>query len=198
MKEKSIEQLVATDCYQVIARGHGGYEGVMVSDEVIAAKQRKVFADAGYWEISVDLRVVLISTETGKGYVPIPGAPLPGGLTTVHQEVVPARYTRADNNPGISIRRYEREVLERPRATTGQALCVAVTTIVMMAIPIGSLISGAAWGAEAVGYQNGVMVSAIATGAIAGLAIVLRWANACVRAAEWVAGITPSDEYYAK
>lgn len=184
-----------TICFRVTASTNGKAEAVIVRDVATAAAQGRIFRCAGHKAFQTNPVKVIFDEDGRRGswfeekFIEI---------VTVLDAPAPSRYTRADFNPGISLRRYEREVLERPRATTGQALCAAVTTIVMMAIPIGSLINGAAWGAEATGYQNGVMVSAIATGAIAGLAIVLRWANACVRAAEWVAGITPSDEYYAK
>ncbi len=118
-------------CMRVIGdAGAAGTDEVLV-DMYTVCEQERIFKCAGYMNVrSVRVMVLFGSTNTGyvfeKEFI---------RAVTINRTPVSAKYSRVDIYPGMKVRIYDRDVLKRTRATSGQLLVALVSSIALLLIP---------------------------------------------------------------
>lgn len=176
---------------RVYARVRGGVEEAHFLDVGAAFTQNEVWRAAGYTDIALTPAYFVCDDDGEWRPVSI------GNPVLIANRPVPARYTRADTNPGIGLRRYEREVLKRPRATTGEIICAVMITILLVIALVYLLLQPIVLVTKALqleGWMTCVLITAIACSL---LPASDRWMKAATRIAEKIVGIPSVKEWYA-
>lgn len=111
---------------RVRARVRGEVEEVHFLDVGAAFTQNEVWRAAGYTDIALTPAYFLCDDDGEWRPVSI------GNPVLIANRPMPARYTRADINPGISVRKYDRDVLNRSRVTAGELICIGFLAAALM------------------------------------------------------------------
>lgn len=176
---------------KVAARANGISEELYFLDFDAGFKQYGILKAAGYKEVLLT-PTYFVHDDDGEWH------PVSIGLAvSISDQSKPARYTRADINPGIGVRRYEREVLKRPRATNAELICVTVLTILIAAAATYLVLKPTELIATALQLE-GRMIWGLAAVA---MCVLLRYAerpiNAAIRIAEKIVGVPSIEEWKA-
>lgn len=160
-------------------------------DPVAAFEQGDVFRSAGYPQVIFYPRYFIC--VDGEYYPVTVERPI-----AIDQMVTPARYTRIDFNPGIGVRAYDREVLNRPRATRAETVIAAVMmmlAVVAVLLPLAAVMSEVVRTMKSAGYRTEIFPVLMVLGAIY-VGVMLRWAGRTFRKIERMIGIPTVEEWY--
>ncbi|AKM78078.1 MAG: hypothetical protein UX70_C0001G0353 [Candidatus Wolfebacteria bacterium GW2011_GWB1_47_1] len=144
-----------------------------------AVEQYRVFKKAGYRDVSL-VPTYFVMDVYGEYHVVTAGNPI-----AVAEHPIPARYSRADLNPGISVYDYDRDVLKRGISFVEGLISVAVS-LLLFGGSIAAFMRILRWlvGPLELGY--GLLVCVLV---LTGFAmIVRRWFCLCLQVGEWFVG----------
>lgn len=191
VKDERAFRLVA--CFKVWAQTNEREESVIVADVATAAAQGEVFLHAGHKVYYVDTVAIFINEGTSTGY-------LLGRkeLMTIHQEVMPSQYIRADIYPGIKVHKYDREVLKRKRATATEILWMMMIWLPIVFGPLLVILKGVLIGVNGLSPGFGILILLIAMIACVWTLAGGWWIKFTLRQAEKLIGIPSVEEWNAK
>lgn len=159
-------------------------------DAKAAFEQHDLFQKAGYKKVEICPRY--FTYDEGEWYVVLIEVP----PVRIDSQAAPAQHTRAKLNPGIKLRKYEREVLQRPRVTVAELFISVIASLLLIIAPLAAILIAAGQMIVRAGYQAAIVPGVLMI-CVAYLVMVIPRADYLVDKVERFVGIPSEKEWNA-